>query len=78
MSYLLISPQPDGVCVTIPAEGVEIQACADACLPAGTRYRVISPADLPDPRFRDAWTADFSDYDGISQGRSDLPSPDQP
>ena len=73
MSYLLISPQQDGICVTMPAEGVDIQTCADYCLPAGTKYQVISPDELPDPAFRNAWKADFAKYDGISQGRPDQP-----
>jgi hypothetical protein len=38
-------------------------------VPAGVPYLIVNASDLPEDRtYRDAWTADFSQPDGIGIG----------
>jgi hypothetical protein len=60
-----------GISVLVPAQNIPwtIEQLADRDIPAGTPYKFISYTDLPkDDFFRGAWTADFSEPDGIALG----------
>jgi hypothetical protein len=70
---LIIFPSESGptIAVLSPAPGNPwtIEQLADRDIPAGTPYKFISYSDLPeDYVFRDAWTADFSNPDGVALG----------
>ncbi len=47
---------------------------AEKCVPDGVKYKIIDSEDegikamLADRDFRNAWTADFSTYDGTGKG----------
>ena len=47
---------------------------AERCVPNGLKYKIIDTEDdaikgiLADRDFRNAWTADFSTYDGTGKG----------
>lgn len=74
MSKVIISPNPyypGAVCMTIPAEGFDLEKVSHTALPAGTPYLFVDRADLPpdDGVWFNAWEADFSVPDGISMGR---------
>ncbi len=63
MPDIIIFQKPDGfVGVISPAPGVSAEDAADAAVPDGASYRIVSPAQLPeDPTYRDAWICDFDD-----------------
>lgn len=70
---LIIFPMESGqgIAILTPAPNVPwtIEQLADRDIPAGTPYKFISHTDLPeDDFFCDAWTADFSEPDGIALG----------
>ena len=38
-------------------------------VPEGIKFKIINRYDLPESMtFRDAWTADFTDHDGVGMG----------
>jgi hypothetical protein len=70
---LIIFPMEDGqgIAVLQPSQNIPwtIEQLADRDIPAGTPYKFISYSDVPeDYFFRPAWTADFSEPDGIALG----------
>jgi hypothetical protein len=73
LKELIIYPNESGKSISIlspmPGNPWTIEQLADRDIPAGTPYKFISYSDLPnDTVFRDAWTADFSQPDGIALG----------
>lgn len=53
---VIIYPNGDGVAVIHPANcGLTIEQIAAKDVPAGTAYRIIDAADLPDRASRDRW-----------------------
>lgn len=52
--------------------GLSIEDIAKKDVPKGTPYKFISPADVPESdEYREAWTMDFSEPDGIGMGADD-------
>lgn len=74
MTQRIIYPNDDGgVCVIIPTPEAltkyTIQELARKDVPAGTKYKIIDTTDVPEDRtFRNAWEADFTEYDGEGIG----------
>jgi hypothetical protein len=70
---LVIFPMESGqgILVLHPSSNIPwtIEQLADRDIPAGTPYKFISYNELPEDHFfRAAWTADFSEPDGIALG----------
>ena len=69
MEKRIIYPnETGGISVIIPAQdcGMTIEQIAKKDVPAGKHYKIINTADVPTDRlFRDAWEADFTDFDGV-------------
>lgn len=69
MNQLIIYPYNGGIATLHPCEcGLTVEEIARKDVPAGLPYLFVSPSDLPDPQYRDAWTADFSEPDGVGIG----------
>lgn len=52
-----------------PACGLSVNEIARKDVPAGVPYLIVNVSDLPaDRTYRDAWTADLSQPDGIGIG----------
>jgi hypothetical protein len=47
--------------------GLSIIDIAKKDVPKGIPYKIIDASDLPDREFRNAWTADFDNPDGIGE-----------
>ncbi len=73
MTQRIIYPTPEGgVAIIVPAPncGLSITEIARKDVPAGTPYKIINAADVPDDRtFRNAWEGDFSEPDGQGIGQ---------
>lgn len=68
---IIYQTEEGGVAVIVPAinSGLTIEEIARKDVPAGVPYRIIDVADVPEDRtFRNAWEADFTDYDGEGIG----------
>jgi hypothetical protein len=67
---VIVYENSDGlIAVMYPADcGLSITEIARKDVPAGTPYLLVNAADLPDGAYRDAWTADFSEPDGVGIG----------
>lgn len=58
-----------GIAVMYPADcGLPLTEIARKDVPAGKPFLIIDAADLPSGEYRDAWTADFSQPDGVGIG----------
>lgn len=68
----IIYERPDGsigVITPLSASGLTIEDIARKDVPAGAPYLIIDATELPEDRtYRDAWTADFSEPDGVGIG----------
>ena len=69
MAKIIIYPnRVGGVALVIPAPtcGQTIDQIAAKDVPTGTPYKIMDEEDVPNDRtFRDAWEADFTNYDGV-------------
>ena len=57
-----------GISVLIPAvgSGLTVEEIALKDVPTGKPYKIIDTEDVPaDRTFRAAWTADFTNFDGV-------------
>lgn len=63
----IIYPTSDGIAVIVPCDcGLTIEQIATKDVPTGVPYKIVDVADIPtDRENREAWTADFSTFDGI-------------
>lgn len=69
---VIIYPRDEGgIAIMWPAAQYPIEEVAKKDVPIGKPYLIINSSDLPpNPGFREAWTADFTDADGYGQGFS--------
>jgi hypothetical protein len=70
MTQRVIYPNDDGgIAVLIPAEcGLTIEQIAAKDVPTGKPYLIVDATEIPEDRtYREAWTADFSNPDGVGQ-----------
>ena len=70
MTQRVICPNDDGgIAVLIPAEcGLTIEQIAAKDVPTGKPYLIVDATEIPEDRtYREAWTADFSNPDGVGQ-----------
>lgn len=67
MDKIIIYQKETGVSVIYPCNcGLTIEQIAQKDVPAGVKYRIIDASELPSDRSqREAWTADFSTFDGV-------------
>lgn len=68
--YRIIYPNNDTISIIIPSnnESMDITEIAKKYVPNGLKYKIINHNEIPKDRtFREAWTYDFSDYDGIGE-----------
>lgn len=66
--YRIIYPNNSSISIIVPNSEIllDLHHIAQKYVPNGIRYKIISTNDIPQDRtFRDAWTYDFNDYDGI-------------
>lgn len=70
MTQVIIYPLDSGaLAIVYPCDpSIPVEEIARKDVPAGVPFRIVSPSDLPDPHYRDAWTADFSEPDGVGIG----------
>jgi hypothetical protein len=70
MNQIIIYPSDGGGIATVhPCDcGLTIEEIARKDTPAGKPFLIIDTADLPDGEYRAAWTADFSQPDGVGIG----------
>ena len=70
MTQRVIYPNDDGgIAVLIPAEcGLTIEQIAAKDVPTGKPYLIVDATEIPEDRtYREAWTSDFSNPDGVGQ-----------
>ena len=67
MDKIIIYQNETGISVIYPCNcGLTIEQIAKKDVPSGVKYRIIDASELPTDRSqREAWTADFSTYDGV-------------
>lgn len=68
--YRIIYPNNNTISVIIPSNdmSMNIDELARKYVPSGLKYKIISIDDIPNDRtFREAWTYDFNNYDGIGE-----------
>jgi hypothetical protein len=65
---LIAYPNDDGGVEVMWPLSVSVHSIAKKHVPIGKPYLIITDADLPDPQFRAAWEADFSEPDGYGIG----------
>lgn len=68
--YRIIYPNNNSISIIVPSSScpMNINDIAKQYVPSGLRYKIISIDDIPNDRtFREAWTYDFDDYDGIGE-----------
>lgn len=67
MDKIIIYQNETGITVLHPCDCcLTIEQIAHKDVPAGVKYRIIDASELPSDRSqREAWTADFSTYDGV-------------
>lgn len=71
MDKVIVYPGDDGMLVSVhPCEcGIPVEQIARKDVPAGKPYLIVNQSELPQDReYRNAWTADFSDPDGVGIG----------
>lgn len=70
MNQRIVYPHQGGIAIIFPCEcGLPVSEIARKDVPAGVPYLIVDVADLPaDPTYIDAWTADFSNPDGVGIG----------
>lgn len=70
MDKVILYPNDDGSLVlVIPCDcGITVEEIARKDVPAGKPFLIVDRADLPDAAYVDAWTADFTDPDGVGIG----------
>lgn len=70
MDKVILYPSDGGLCIVFPCEcGLTVEQIARKDVPAGKPYLIVDCSDLPtDQTYIDAWTADFSDPDGVGIG----------
>lgn len=55
-----------------PDCGLPLEDVAKKDVPKGRLFKFVSPADLPQSdEYREAWTIDFSEPDGVGMGAED-------
>lgn len=68
----IIYPGPDGtIAIILPIleSGLPLEQIARKDVPAGVPYLIVDAEDIPTDRtYRAAWTADFSQPDGVGIG----------
>jgi len=70
MSKVIIYPWEGHLAVSWPNPNSKktLKEIAESGTPEGLPYRIINESDLPDDwTFFDAWTADFSNPDGVGK-----------
>lgn len=72
MDQRIVYPNDEGVLVVlipILESGLSVEQIALKDVPAGRPFLIINQSDLPeDDEYRGAWTADFSNPDGVGLG----------
>lgn len=68
MSQAIIYLDGGFIQLVIPTGEIPIEAVAKKDIPSGKPYLFVDTASLPDLRFQQAWTADFSNPDGYGEG----------
>ena len=65
----IIYPTDTGLAVIVPCDcGLTIDEIAKKDVPTGVKYKIVDVADIPSDRtFRNAWTADFTEFDGAGE-----------
>lgn len=65
----IIYPTGTGIAVIMPCDcGLTIEQIAKKDVPPGVKYKIIDVADIPaDRTLRNAWTADFAEFDGVGE-----------
>lgn len=67
INQYVIYPKDGGIAIIVPSPKITSVDQLIAAVPAGKKYKIVAddedfPADRSD---RDAWSADFTNYDGI-------------
>ena len=68
---VIIYEADDGLWVCYPNNQCKwsLEEIALKDVPQGIKFKFMKRSDLPESMtFRDAWTADFSDHDGVGMG----------
>lgn len=70
MSQVILYETSEGfLAVVYPADcGLPINEIARKDVPAGKPFLIVDSEELPSGDYRDAWTADFSQPDGVGIG----------
>jgi hypothetical protein len=71
MNQIIVYPSDGSLAVVYPCGdcGLPVSEIARKDVPAGVPYLIVNVSDLPEDRtYRDAWTADFSNPDGVGIG----------
>lgn len=70
VNHFIVYPGPNGLVSVHPCDcGIPIEEIARKDVPAGIPFLIVGADDLPaDPQYREAWTADFSEPDGVGIG----------
>ena len=58
-----------GIAIIYPADATKtIEQIAKKDVPTGVKYKIVDLAEIPSDRtYRDAWTADFTIFDGVGE-----------
>lgn len=68
--YRIIYPNNNSISIIIPSAScsMDINNIAKKYVPNGVKYKIIDINQIPiDRTFREAWTYDFDDYDGVGE-----------